>query len=395
MAILDDNKSEILDKNIEYRYQSEYSLIDYFLILWKQKFLILLGSVLPALVVGLIIFLAPREYRLTFTYNQELDEKTFRMLADRFYSVENIGKLVRKLQAVGFEDIAQKLVNARTDNGLNKVVAIEVFPQFVESARLGSFEELQRIKQEKASLLLVSLMLSSEKDISQAALVFRENIEKVMPLNLEKESLRACVVKIRDKMAAIKEAKYESNLTLERKKSTLEKLNKLSFDEPNKLINDNIILQFSNANDNNPYLPLPHQRQATETQIINDEEQIILNNELYNYYINLLKLNEKLLNNMDKTIISDSTLEHFCTSLNNILTEYKDNTQMSDYLISYIYKLENKVTVNIPVTEKPKIYPVTKGTVKKSGTVFSMACMMMVVIAFLRESLKKSKVQVS
>jgi len=37
-------------------YEDEINLIDYFRLLWKWKGIILLGSVLPALVVGLILF---------------------------------------------------------------------------------------------------------------------------------------------------------------------------------------------------------------------------------------------------------------------------------------------------------------------------------------------------
>ena len=34
-------------------YEDEINLIDYFKVLWKHKWLILLGSILPALIVGL------------------------------------------------------------------------------------------------------------------------------------------------------------------------------------------------------------------------------------------------------------------------------------------------------------------------------------------------------
>jgi len=50
-------------------YEDEINLMDYFLVLWKHKWLILVCSVLPALVVGLCIYLSPRSYKVTYTYD--------------------------------------------------------------------------------------------------------------------------------------------------------------------------------------------------------------------------------------------------------------------------------------------------------------------------------------
>jgi uncharacterized protein involved in exopolysaccharide biosynthesis len=50
-------------------YEDEISLVDYVLILWKRKDLILPGSVLSALIVGLILFFSPRNYKVTYVYD--------------------------------------------------------------------------------------------------------------------------------------------------------------------------------------------------------------------------------------------------------------------------------------------------------------------------------------
>ena len=46
--------------------EDEVNLIDYFTVLWKRKWFIFLASVLPALMVGLAIFLWPRDYKVTY-----------------------------------------------------------------------------------------------------------------------------------------------------------------------------------------------------------------------------------------------------------------------------------------------------------------------------------------
>jgi len=50
-------------------YEDEINLVDYLLVLRKRKYLILLGSVLPALIVGLILFFSPGNYKVTYVYD--------------------------------------------------------------------------------------------------------------------------------------------------------------------------------------------------------------------------------------------------------------------------------------------------------------------------------------
>jgi len=81
-------------------YEDEINLIGYFRVLWKRKWLVLVTSVLPPLVVGLVVFLGPRRYTLTYTYdvkdqfkgqttvdvsNWNLDEKNYNVLLNRVF----------------------------------------------------------------------------------------------------------------------------------------------------------------------------------------------------------------------------------------------------------------------------------------------------------------------
>ncbi len=170
-------------------------------------------------------------------------------------------------------------------------------------------------------------------------------------------------------MASIKETRYTLNLELERKKATLEKLKKsgsegldqlpidivLQFNiEPSKAKDLDELQNFQNVGGNSAYLPLPYQVQAAETQIINLEEQIRANKEMYTYYTDLLNLNEKLFSYVKKIMPSYSTLEQFHSFLNNTLEEYKDQ-ELLDYLKAYVKRIENKIANVIPLVEKPKV----------------------------------------
>ena len=355
-------------------YEDEINLIDYSLVLWKQKWFIFLASVLPALVVGLTLFLGPRDYKISYTYDIKLDEKAFKILGDKFYSTENLEKLIRKLQDDGFQKYAEKLTGARTAEDLKKFVSFEIVEE---------------------NLLVMTVETTSERNIRQIASICRENFEHIIPLYSVREKLNSKITGFKKQMADIEETRYTLNLQLERKKSTLEKLKISSTDGLGRLPGS-VVLQFNNVGKNSDFLPLAYQVQAAKTQIINLEEQIMANKEKYDYYTSLLKLNEKLFINIKKMMSSRFTLEQFHTFLVNTLVGYKENDQqMQDYLNAYIKRIENKIASVMPLVERPKVYPVAKGTIKKSTIVFAAALMLSVFASFFLEGLKKRRAPAS
>jgi len=377
-------------------YEDEINLMDYFLVLWKRKWFIFLASVLPALLIGLIIFLLPRDYKIAYTYNMGLDEKGFKVLEDKFYSTENLEKLVEKLREGGFDKYAKKIAESRIIEDLKKFISFEISPLYFEvikPSEAKNFEEFQKLQQVRGSLLIMYVVAKSEGNIREIASVCRKNFEQIIPLYSEREELNNKIINLKENMAAIEETRYTLNLNLERKKSTLEKLKNSGSGSLDRLPSD-IILQFNNVGGNSAYLPLPYQIQATETQMINLEEQIRANKERYEYYAGLLDLNEKLLSYVKKVIPSYCTLEQFHSFLNDTLEVYKGQ-ELLDYLKAYIKRIENKIANVIPLVERPKVYPIAKGTAKKSAIVFAIALMLSVFTAFLLEGLKKSQLKTS
>jgi hypothetical protein len=391
-------KSAATEKKDEAYLEDEINLVDYFVVLWKRKCFIFLATVLPTLIAGITLFLWPKDYTITFTYDMGLDEKAFKVLEDTFYSTENIEKIAGNLQKKRVNKYIQKLTETKTIEGLKTLVSFEISPSYfnaIKSSEAKNLDELQKIQQVRGTLLVMRVGTNSEENIREIASIFRNNFEKIIPLYAEREDLNRNIIAFKEKMASIEETKYTLNLQLEREKTTLEKLKKLGSDVSDKLPGDNIVLQFTNVEDSSAYLPLPYQMQAAETQIINLEEQIRANKELYDYYIGLLKLNEKLFISANKTMYSDYTLGQFCSFLTDTLAGYKDNEQIVDYLNAYIKRIENKMANTMPFVEKPKVYPIAKGTVKKSGVVFAIAFVISVFSAFLREGLEKNRTRIS
>jgi len=377
-------------------YEDEINLMDYFLVLWKRKWFVFFASVLPALLVALAIFLGPRDYKISYTYNVRLDEKAFKTLEDTFYSTENLEKLIEKLQEDGFEKYAEQLAETKPANNLKEFVSFEISPRYfeaIEPSKAKDWEDFEKLQQVRGTLLEMQIVSQSREDIRAIASVCRENFEQVIPLYSEKEQLNSKIISLKENMADIESSRYTLNLQLERKIATLGKLKESSPEDLEKMPTD-LVLQFNNVGSSSTYLPLPYQVQAAETQIINFEEQVRANKENYDYSADLFKLNETLLSYVTEVIPSHSTLEQFHSFLTKTLTKYdQSNQHLLDYLRAYIKRIENKIASVIPLVERPNVYPTAKGTVKKSAIVFMIALMLSVFAAFLLEGLKQNELR--
>ena len=118
------------------------------------------------------------------------------------------------------------------------------------------------------------------------------------------------------------------------------------------------------------------------------------NEKIYNYYKDLLALSEKLLAELKSKTSSYYTIQQFRLVLIDLIDSY-ENKKLKDYLNSYIKKIENRISISVPVTQKPKVYAVARGTVKRSGIVFAVSLMISIFASFLLEGLQKGRVEAS
>jgi len=368
------------------------TLIDYFRVLWKWKYFIVLGSVLPALIVFLIFNFSPKDYKITHIYDTWLDEEAYKMLSGefenvqdlyqptaqsvddlieknrrillgKFYSKENLDKLAARLRENGFNDYAQ---------GISKTkIQLEI----------------------SNSLLTLTIIGNPEQDMQKISSIVRDDFEKIIPTYSVREGLSSTIARLKDEMAYIKGNSYSLELELERKRAILKKMKNLPPSDPNK-IPGSIILQIDEINQNSKYLPLAYQIQATDVNIINIEETIEANQRMYNYYNNLISLNEKLLDEVKNKISSYYTIQEFHSFLANIMGDYTEK-ESADYLNAYTKRIENMMSINTPIIEKPSVYPIPKSAAKKSTVIFAVLLMIMSFVTILLEAFQKSQAPAS
>ncbi len=417
-------------------YEDEINLMGYILVLWKYKWLILLGSVLPALIVGLIFYFGPRNYKVTYVYdvrgrsiydvrnrstydggrstydvrdrstydvrsqsiydvsNWSLNEKNYRMFLDRFYSEENLNKIVNRLRENGLHGYAEQMTKASTTEGLKKFVDFEVSPPYIDLAiaKITDPVELEQIRQLNAQLLNMTVVGRPKNDIPKISLVIRDNLENVTSVYTAEQQLTAATRRLRAEIADIEENRFGLELVLKTDKAVLAKLKNIKPPVSDKGASS-IALQFD-ISGKTEYLPVEYQIQATESKTIRVEGQIAANEENRSCYRDLLALNEKLLAELKGKMASYYTIQQFHSFLTALVNSY-ESKELKSYLNSYIKKIENRISASAPVTEKPNVWAVSKGTVKKSAIVFVIALMLSVFTAFLLEGLKKSQAQAS
>jgi hypothetical protein len=401
--------------------EDEINLINYFRVLWKRKWFIFLASVLPALVVGLAIFLWPRDYKVTYVYDVRenvrdgmienvrdgmiedardgmredagswnLNKKNYDVMLSRFYSEENLSKLIDKLQKNKLAKYAEQL-NKGSDQSEN-IVKFEAIPPFLNLSKLNVTDpgQLDKIRDMKALLLNVTITGRPAEDIYKASSVIRDNIENVMPLYMVQEQLATLIREYNNNLADIERDKFSLEMVLKNNNGILAGLKNVNIGAADSN-RTNVTLQFD-IGSQTEYLPLNYQIQAAETKRVKLEESIKANEEKYKYYKDLLDLNNRIATELSSKLSSDYSVKQFKLFLADLVAGY-EKPQLKDYLSSYIKKIENRVSAGKPITENPRVYPIAKGTVKKSGIVFAVSLMTAVFAAFLLEGLRQNKVR--
>jgi hypothetical protein len=156
---------------------------------------------------------------------------------------------------------------------------------------------------------------------------------------------------------------------------------------------DNIVLQF-NVGEQSQYLPLFYQIQAAESKTVQLQSQINFNTANYRYYENLSGLSARIIAELNDKLSSGQnyTIELFRSFLADLIDEI-EKQELKDYLASYIKKIDNRISISHPVSEKPKMYSIAKGTVRKSAIVFAVSLIILVFTSFLLEGLKQNKMK--
>jgi len=364
-------------------------LVDCCLVLMRRKWLILVGSLVPALIIGAVLFVQPGEYRASYTYRMALSETDVMVLEHTLYSADNIARLVDALSKHKLDAKVMEAALALLDKEPSEVISFKISPSFAD-VKTRNFEELQHMRSAQGSLLTLHIQ-SSSTALEHVATIGRTNFEQAIHVTRQKEELVRKIVALRNNLANIEETRYLLSLQLQRKLSGLDKLRKAKLEASGKAAGD-VILQFNIGSGESDYLPLSYQVQAAQTQIIHLEEEIQTNIEKYAYYGDLLSVNETLLERLTKASEQSFAMGRFHASLIEELAGYTEEMQhVRDSLAAYVKHIENEMAAVVPVVDKPAVHAVARRMVIRTGLVFAIACLLSIFAAFMGEGLRRKR----
>ena len=129
---------------------------------------------------------------------------------------------------------------------------------------------------------------------------------------------------------------------------------------------------------------MSYQIRAVQSKIIDVQETLANDTEKYNFYLQVLDLDNRLLAKIEESLLTYYTAQQYLGFLGEQLLACKDQA-VADHLKSYIRKTENLVQVNTRAGEKPVVYPVSKGVVRNSVLTFVLFLMVAMFAAVLLE----------
>jgi hypothetical protein len=359
------------------------SVLRYLDILWKHKRLIAFGAVLPALVLGALLVLIPHEYKASFAYEWPLTESEYSILQRRFYSAENIGKIVEHLRKKDFTAYARKLAEAESEESREELISFDVFPAYPKRLQTTGPETSEKISEIEAPLLYLDVRGGSKANMEAICAIITDNIENVLPIYNVRADLKETIRQLMTDAAEIEDNRFTISLDLQQEQARLAKMK--GVDGPAAgAAQDNLVLQMSNDPNNREMLPWPYQLRAVQSRMIELEEGLKGDQQKLDYYVKILDLNNRILRTVESRLLTEYTVGEFIGYLDGELQQAKD-TDVSDYLRSYIRKTQNLIFVSTRAGEKPIVEPVKRHAVQRTVLTFIVLLMAMTFVAVALE----------
>jgi len=361
----------------------------YLNLLWKHRVLIAAVSVVPAVIVALALSLWPRKYTATFVYERPLAESQHSILLQRFYSQENLDKIIDRLREQGLSGYAGRLNEARVRQSFDKLIRFEVSPMYPRRLQTTDPATSTQISAFQARLLLVRVRGNSEREVLKAAEIVTGNIESVLPIYDIRNDLKESIQHYRMLAAQIEDTRFTLTLDLQKEQTKLEKLKAVGA-AASEAVQGSIVLQFNDVQNSREFLPLSYQVRAVQSRIIDLQETLAGDARKYDFYLQVLDLNGRLLSRIEESVLTYSTAQQFVDFLGEQLRTCKHEA-LSDYLKSTIRKTENLILVNTRAGEKPVVYPVPKEVLTNSGLAAVVSLMVAMLAAVLSEHRRRQQ----
>lgn len=342
-------------------------ILGYFRLFWAQRWLVLGGSLLPALSVALVLYLGPRQYTATFCYERSLTQSEYDVLQRRFHSQGNLDKIIGRLQGQGLTRYVRQVERARTPQSFDKLIALEVSPTYPKLLQTADPCAYEKIAAFRARLLSVKIVGDSPEEVAGVGAVLTDNIESVLPLYDLRNHLKESLAQLRSDAAQIEDDRPRLSFDLQKETAKLEKLKALAGTTV-EAVPSGVIL------------PLSYEIETAQSRIVDLQETLGSDTQKRDFYVQAMNLDTRFLVQVEDSLLTYCTAQQYLGFLGEQLLACQDPA-LGDHLRSYIRKTENVVLASTRVGEKPVVCPVSKDVLRNSILTFVLFLMVMMFAA--------------
>jgi hypothetical protein len=142
-----------------------------------------------------------------------------------------------------------------------------------------------------------------------------------------------------------------------------------------------------NIDNNAHFLPVAHQMQVIESELVYLRETLSENNSKCKYFEDLILLNEELIGKLTEEMYVWRTVD-FLAFVSGLADSQKDPL-LEKHLRLLVKRIESRISVSSPLVDNPSIVIIGKGAVKKITVVYFASFLMSVCAAFLISAIRK------
>ena len=369
-------------------------------ILWRKRVFLFLFCVMPSLVFGCYIYFSPRAYRAQLHYPVILTGTDLQKLLGRFYSGENMQRLVDNMQAAGLSEIPEELADAESVADLREIIDVEVMPDYIDFANRKNLklslqrswaENIEKIEQLTAQLVAIRIEGSPKRELVESVHWIRRNLELELPLYDLMDGTRKRITKLNRELAAIEEARDSNRLALTRSLEILAGLEVHGAKAGNEGVRPEVQLSLKDIENESPYLPLSLQIQSYQSEVTRLEAFMADGERQHAFKTRLRDLfgrfYEELSTHIDKSDYSLDNYRDFLAGQAVSLTSEEER----NLLAAHARLVENMALERTPLTSGEQVQPMARGTITKTALLFTGLLIVGIFLCCLQDYSRNSR----
>lgn len=367
-------------------------LLDFVSEVWRKKWLISGWTLVPSLVFALVLYLSPRDYEASLQYPLSLDALELKKLTDRFFSGENLSRLIRNMEAGGLTSIPRILRQAESPRQLHRYLHLSATPDWIDYANKKNLrlslerswaENVEKLEELTAKMVDIGILGRPREELAAAIGFIRYNFEKELPLYRVSDDLAEQIGLMNEKLAKLQRNRMVLLLSLRRSEKILEKLKAIPALKTSVAGDYKLNLNFGDLNKESQFLPLSLQVQYYETEVARLGEIIAAEDRELQYDNQIQVMLKSMYEELSARLTADYDLDAFQAFLRQ-----KQRTAASreerDFHDAYLKEIENHGLELVPLVRQTRSAPVAKGTVKTTAFVFCILLLLSLVTIALR-----------